>query len=450
MPQKDTPADNLEALQREVQELSSQCPLNSKYSEIMQILHAGVVIHAADTSVTYCNPAAQTILGLSEDQMLGKVAIDPHWYFFDAEGSRMPLDDYPVNKTISSCQAIRDMVMGVNRPDIDSVAWVLVNTEPLLSNGQVQEILVSFVDITEVKQTSEALRNSQVSIQNIIDHTPLGVCVTDEKGYFESVNEAYCEFYGYSESELLGKHFTIVVPDEQKQLLSDLHDEFIEGGAEIRGEWDVMTRSGEIKTILADAAHIRDVGGRPKKVTFVMNITNEKEFQRQLEEKNRLLEEMTRTDPLTGVANRRHLFEVLEAELERAKRYTQKLSIAMLDIDYFKKVNDTYGHQTGDEVLKAVAETVRNAIREVDVVGRYGGEEFLLLMPNTDETGSLQLVKRIRMDVEALSVGEKKIKVTVSCGVATYSGEDVLKFVETADNRLYAGKQAGRNQVVSS
>lgn len=153
------------------------------------------------------------------------------------------------------------------------------------------------------KNLSQVLQNTRVSMQNIMDHTPLGICVTDRNGYFESVNNAYLNLYGYDKSELLGRHFTIMVPDDQKKRLSEMHDQFIVHGAEIRGEWKVVDKKGRPKSILADAAFIYSEEGEPKKVTFVMDISREKEFQRELEEKNQELEELNAAkDRFLGMA----------------------------------------------------------------------------------------------------------------------------------------------------
>lgn len=436
-------------LRRQVEQLTSQCRRNEQFLRIMDIVQAGVVIHRHDTSITYANPAARVFLGLSEDQLTGRMAFDPCWHFCQPDGAKLAVEDYPVNQVVSSRSSVLDMVVGINRPDIDKVVWVLVNALPLFQDDALSDILVTFVDITKVKTASEALRHSQVSMHAIIDKTPLGVCVTDENGFFESVNEAYCRFYGYGEQELVGRHFTLVVPEAQKAQLASLHDAFIAGNSEIRGEWDVVTRSGEVKAVLADAARIRDVSGRPKKVTFVMDITREKEFQRKLEEQNRRLEEMSRTDSLTKVANRRHLFELLETERERATRYQHPLSIIIMDIDHFKTVNDTYGHNAGDDVLVKVAQVASSLIRSMDSIGRYGGEEFLAVLPETDLAGAFALAERMRQAIESLSYPHPGLKTTASFGVATYSGEDALVFVDIADKRLYTAKQSGRNCVVA-
>ncbi len=156
------------------------------------------------------------------------------------------------------------------------------------------------------------------------------------------------------------------------------------------------------------------------------------------------------TDSLTGLANRRTLFDRLDAELNRAEREGKAISIAMIDVDHFKEVNDTYGHQTGDAVLRECALRISSCIRPYDFLARYGGEEFVLVLPGTDEQTSAIVCERIRVAVESQPFLHKGLEIsfTISIGLATWSGrEDVDRFVAAADNALYKAKERGRNRV---
>ncbi|MCW2278380.1 ATP-binding protein [Heliophilum fasciatum] len=136
-----------------------------------------------------------------------------------------------------------------------------------------------------------ALSSQEVRLRNIIDHTPVGICITDEKGYFQAVNPAYCRIYDYRAEELVGQHFTMVVPPESRELLCDLHERFMHYGSEIRGEWTVVNKSGKRITVLADAAIIHDTEGQPQKATFVTDITDRKQIEQALEQSNRVKSE---------------------------------------------------------------------------------------------------------------------------------------------------------------
>jgi len=181
------------------------------------------------------------------------------------------------------------------------------------------------------------------------------------------------------------------------------------------------------------------------------------------EEKGRLLDQLsaqaaelerqTREDALTGLSNRRDLDDRLEAEWERARRFGRALSVAMVDVDHFKRVNDRFSHAAGDEVLRTVARVLREHTRGVDVVARYGGEEFCLVMVETDPTAALSLCERLRAMVEAHSWSGIRpgLSVTISIGIAGHLEADAPDaLLAIADARLYAAKHAGRNRVCAS
>jgi diguanylate cyclase (GGDEF)-like protein len=164
------------------------------------------------------------------------------------------------------------------------------------------------------------------------------------------------------------------------------------------------------------------------------------------------LERQARTDALTNLINRRYFLELAESELARSQRYGNPLSMLMLDIDFFKQVNDTYGHKTGDMVLQNLAEICRNSMREVDIIGRLGGEEFAVLLPQTDRNRALEAADRLRLsiaDAVLTSASGSPLKLTVSIGVTTLTGENssVDLLLSQADQALYRAKEAGRNSV---
>jgi diguanylate cyclase (GGDEF)-like protein len=159
---------------------------------------------------------------------------------------------------------------------------------------------------------------------------------------------------------------------------------------------------------------------------------------------------LSRTDPLTGAGNRRYFFDLAAHELGVARRYGHPLSVVLFDVDHFKQVNDTLGHQAGDETLRAVVAVAGRHLRRADVLARYGGEEFIALLPLTDGEGALAVAERMRQDIAAAELpgGHGGLRLTVSCGVAELRAEDetVDQLVLRADHALYAAKRAGRNR----
>lgn len=172
-------------------------------------------------------------------------------------------------------------------------------------------------------------------------------------------------------------------------------------------------------------------------------------------EYQRKIHESASVDGLTGALNRRSLETRLESEWSFARRHGTDLSVIMLDVDHFKKVNDTHGHAVGDEVLKAIAQTVKETIRMEDVFGRYGGEEFVLVVRGVGHDGALGLAQRLRVMIELLRLQANghAVPVTISAGVSTCTPEQPLtpeSLVKLADERLYRAKETGRNRVVGS
>ena len=159
---------------------------------------------------------------------------------------------------------------------------------------------------------------------------------------------------------------------------------------------------------------------------------------------------MTIVDGLTGVNNKRFLMETLEREIPRARRHQRPLTLVMFDIDHFKHINDTYGHLAGDYVLKELAQLVKGRLRPDDVLGRYGGEEFCVVLPETELQGGSSIAEELRVLVQDHSFvfEQERINVTISLGVAILQDDnDVSSFIKAADERLYAAKRDGRNRV---
>jgi diguanylate cyclase (GGDEF)-like protein len=186
----------------------------------------------------------------------------------------------------------------------------------------------------------------------------------------------------------------------------------------------------------------------------VRSLIRIKRLQDELEVKNRELERLSTSDGLTGLYNHRHIHELLREEWERSGRTGAPITVAMFDFDHFKAVNDTWGHLAGDHVLRELAELLRRTAREVDRLGRYGGEEFLAILPSTDPAGGSIFVERVRRSVERHDFvvnGETHIRLTLSAGLASTPHPDIqdaTTLIRCTDEALYAAKRAGRNRCV--
>ncbi len=170
-----------------------------------------------------------------------------------------------------------------------------------------------------------------------------------------------------------------------------------------------------------------------------------------VEDRTRVLEQLSNTDPLTKVANRRALFERGDLELSRADRIHNNLTLILLDCDYFKNVNDEYGHQVGDELLKHICKICNQEIRSIDFLGRYGGEEFIIILPDCDIDGGIEIAKRIQKSLKEnnLTIEDKELIVTLSMGISmlTDENETFEQLIHKADKAMYTAKENGRNRI---
>ena len=214
----------------------------------------------------------------------------------------------------------------------------------------------------------------------------------------------------------------------------------------ITGTADFMYQNITLIPLVSVDGEVSHIG------VIVYDVTDTAVNRKALQAANDQLEALSRTDALTGLNNRGYWEECQKREFARARRTGQPVSLVMFDIDHFKAINDTYGHQAGDEVIRVVSETLRSRMRATDIAGRYGGEEFVVILIDTDAEGGRIMAERLRRSIEALSVRHEDhaIRFTVSLGVAELQ-EDIAghsQWTEQADRALYRAKHEGRNRVV--
>ncbi len=417
------------------------------YDQVFDTVKAGIMIYDRETRILQANNEALRILHVERDAIIGVKAESLNFEFIDLEGNIMKPDEFPVNIVRKTRQSVDDVTIGIQAND--RRIWVLVNGKPVKTrDDSFKYIMTTFIDITGRVEAEMGLKKQQEMFQRIFDNTPVGMCITDDAGYFEKVNNAYLNIYNYKHDEIIGRHFTIVVPEENRDILSKLHDDFIEKGTEIRGEWEVVNKINERKNILADAVRIKGLDDKNKKVTFVMDVTELQHIKEELQLKNELLALQVKKDGLTDVYNHNAVYDKLYEEILRRKRYKQSLSIIMFDLDDFKKINDTYGHQAGDSVLRHFSTILKNSIRATDIPGRYGGEEFLVIMPSTGLNAAYLVAERVRKS-SAESIGvDTGIRVTVSGGVVEHNNDDdIIKTINRVDENLYKAKANGKNRI---
>ncbi|MDR2033063.1 MAG: diguanylate cyclase [Helicobacteraceae bacterium] len=270
---------------------------------------------------------------------------------------------------------------------------------------------------------------------------------TDINGVITDASAALCRISGYTKEELVGKMHNIMRhPDTPSELFADMWATITHGRI-WTGEFKNRTKNGGFYWV---QTAISPLFSETSAIKGYIAIRHDISLQKELADTLQKLNEATRqsqTDMLTGIMNRLKINELLNMEIDRAERYDQDLSVALLDIDHFKAVNDTYGHLVGDQTLKTLAQILTTRTRKTDFAARWGGEEFLLVLTNTQEEWAMRKMNQLREIVETHDFGSAP-KITISIGVASYHAGDTLEsLVGRADVALYLAKEGGRNRV---
>ncbi|MDH5542501.1 MAG: diguanylate cyclase [Nitrospinota bacterium] len=290
-----------------------------------------------------------------------------------------------------------------------------------------------------IRETESHLHLSASVFENSVE----SIIITDPRGRIVSVNPSFTEVTGYTEAEVLGKNPRILSSGKHEM---DFYEKMWKAILD-KGQW-----SGEIWNRRKDGlvfpeqlsiTAIKDKGG---KVTHYAGVfTDISEHKKHVE----LIEYMAFHDNLTGLINRLTFYDLLQVEIAHAKRYGYTTAVMFLDLDYFKEVNDNYGHNMGDLLLKKVAKDIRNCLRSGDTVARFGGDEFTALLPQLrkDEDFKLIASKIVDLFKKPFNVNGYDLRLGVSIGIAIYPthGDDVTSIMNKADDAMYYVKNHGRN-----
>ncbi len=308
-------------------------------------------------------------------------------------------------------------------------------------------------EIFDRTRSEEDRRRSERFLGTIFDsiHDPFSI--VDRNYKIVKVNDAYARMKKKLADELLGKPCYKVLHGRSDICEECVIEKTFRSSDPCAKEKLIMNSDGQEVWLEIYTYPVFDEQGTVSHVIeYARDITDRKMAE---EEKKRLIKELnylSTIDGLTGLFNRRALNDLLGYEIDRAKRYQSELSLIICDIDWFKQINDTCGHRAGDIALQAVTGALKHALRKADILGRYGGDEFMLILPETSLTGAKNLAEKIRAAIEdiKLVISEGKvIRLSMSIGVAgcCVSEEDLDTIVARADAALYASKQAGRNRV---
>lgn len=458
----------------------------SRLQILLENLPVGVSVQDPSGNIVYANPALSTMLELPRQEILGGVNLNRQ---------RLRPDKSPMPDEEGADAQVRRLGAPVHDVETGFVTekgktiWVNVNAAPYPTVDQ--GLVIATIDITERKRAEEAIRlclrlwefaaghslpellqrtldeietltNSRISFYHFVDkdqqNLTLGAWSTRTKRDFcRAAGEG--QHYPLSQAGVWTECFysrTPVIHNDYSSLAGKKG--LPEGHAEVIRQLVVPTlRDGKVVSILGVGNKALDYDQRDAELVshvadVVFSIVENERTEEQIRELNNQLERLAMSDELTGLANRRAFFARGEEEVKMARRYPGSLALLMLDIDRFKNINDNFGHHVGDQVLQLIAGTMQNLIREVDKLGRLGGEEFAILLPNTTLEEAETLAERLRLAVEksTLLSDDQAITITISIGVAAFGGS--IKTLDTllraADSALYRAKAQGRNRVI--
>lgn len=414
-----------------------------------------------DWIITYVNPVTETLLNIKPDAMIGR-------------DLRAALPDvvsvfYKMLRATFTAQGaqVRTVLYG------PTMKYLEANSYPTTEG-----LILSLRDITKRVNVEESLRHAKEkehrdeevvrlaveldSYMKAIDEHAL-VSVTDSAGTIISANDKFCEITGYSREELVGQNHRIINSGTHpKAFFAELWAT-IASGQKWHGQICNCAKNGKLYWVDSAIVPIKNADGVIERYVSVrIDITEQKQqaekiniAYQELAEANSQLEQLSRIDGLTKIANRRYFDETLATEISILSRTSIPLTLILCDIDYFKNYNDSYGHPAGDACLQQVAQAISsNFFRAGDLVARYGGEEFAVILPNVDKEAALMLAERMRENVAKLKLEHNASAVaeivTISVGVTSLVPDrdtQMLMIIKKADEALYSAKGAGRNNV---
>ena len=399
--------------------------------------------------------------------------------------SKLLMDEYLIYPLCSHTRPHAILAVGNSAKNAEFYTNVSDSEGTLLAIGNLIGLLVGGVENhiynTNMIAALEQEKRSEEKYRTLVENIGVGIYRTasEQPGYFLQANPAMAKIFGYdSVSDLMGVPVSSLYqdPEERVRLFDELRERAIVNKVEMAMKKKDGTPLWASITITAqydDAGRIKwadgvmeDVSERKKareelqkahdglemrvrERTADLANTN-KALQGEIAERKKAeekLRELSEKDPLTSIYNRRKLYEFMDIEIARVKRYGRPLSLIMFDFDHFKLVNDRYGHTIGDIVLTSSSKLIQGIMRRVDVFARYGGEEFIILVPETDVEGAVTLAEKIRISVQQHTYPEVG-EITISAGVTACVGSDTKEtLIKRADEALYTAKERGRNRV---
>lgn len=416
----------------------------ARFQEITSTLGEGIYVMDANGVITFVNPKAQELLGRTSDELLGQNAHALIHYKY--------LDHSPYSE--EECEMRRVVLTGQPFKSADEVFWrkdgtpihIAVNSVPLFREGKAVAAVVVFDDISERKEIEYALHASEKSFRAIIEHAPIGMTIVSLEGKFMIVNQMLCNIVGYSNDELMGLTFQEITHPDDLTIDLELLQGLLDGKASTyQMEKRYIRKDGSVVWVQLSVNLLRDEEDIPQ--YFISQIEDITERKQRHEE----VEQQAYIDSLTNLPNRRLLLTRLHQVLSQADRYQRSMALFFLDLDHFKQVNDSLGHDVGDIILKEVANRLLACVRAHDTVARVGGDEFVIILSEiTNAQDAKMVAEKILESFKApIDVSGQEIMIGTSIGVAVRGAgrtSDVKELMKQADIAMYESKASGRNR----
>ncbi len=415
----------------------------AKFESIAESVGEGIMTLNKDGIITYINDKGAAILGYQRDALLGCNAHETIHY--EAKDSKfVPTCECQTLRQVSkngSYSSDDDVYIKKNKTKID-VSYIAT---PFIVAGHNEGAIDVFSDISEKKHNMKKLVLSDTIVRNIKE----GVIVTDKNSNIIFANQYFETITGYKVEEIIGKKPSV--------LKSGMHDNNFYANMWLRllreeywqGEIWNRKKDGTVYAERVNICIVHDIFDANEKyyVAIFSDVTDRKLLESELIKDRELLQEQATYDSLTKLFNRRKMEETIALEIERYKRSDTPLSIIMFDIDDFKQINDTFGHQVGDRTLKQLANLLKDTIRKIDFVARWGGEEFIVLAPQTDIQGGSTLADNLRKTIESTNFPCER-QVTCSFGATEFKPDDTIdSLLKRVDDALYVSKKDGKNKI---
>lgn len=396
-----------------------------------------------DLIPSYVSPGVESLFGYARDELLGR----PAW-----PAMIHPDDASQTRDKVHSLLAGEGPIQLNYRLRHREGHYLQVQSEKRLirdASGRPHKVVGVILDVTGTHRLSQRLEKLGQQLPGFIYQYLLA---PSGEGRFLYASRRSMAIYGVGPDELARSDaaaFSVIHPDDRENVKAA-----VEVSAATLSHWHCEYRvrhpRGHELWVEGLATPERLEDGSVLWHGYIADVSERKRLQRELEASEARFRRLATVDMLTGAPNRRHFMHCLDAELARVRRHGARACLVMLDVDHFKRVNDTHGHGAGDEVLKALVAAGREALREPDVLGRLGGEEFAVLLPDTSFEQGLAQAERFRRVVaeRQVSAGDASIRLTISLGVAALNAQDSTDSVlERADKALYRAKSSGRNRV---